>query len=391
MNELVCTLTRLSAYGVNELVQARRTFNPDEISDLAHSIAQYGLIEPIGIVDYSSERRFDLLVSELNKVWSVKKDPASYKPIRIGRKKVWRVLIFGACRVRAMIWLSQNVCQKCAQSDDNDRIQHGCIHRHFSDCCMDAKLYNNLTPQQFLDLQFNENSYHPILPGELAEGVSAYYRYLLLSKSDVTIAQAARRLGRNESTVRNALLFATLPQYIRTNAQNSGRYGIALAIAGYRDFAEKKDTHVSSRELCDMFTYFQTRGMTLSQIREYIKDKQNSIQQLNLLSIMEEVQVQSGMQLKRDLSRKATEFLYKGLAFWSNILTLCRTQRLCKQHTPLSEETLLRLLNIHAQVLQRVLRHLARIKPSQVERAQFADGVFQKTVEVTQRLLEYPD
>jgi len=131
--------------------------------------------------------------------------------------------------------------------------------------------------------------------------------------------------------------------------------------------------------------------MTLSQVREYIKNKQDSIQQLDLLSIMEEVQIQSGEQLKRDLSRRATEFLYKGLAFWSNILTLCRTQRLCKKYTPLSEETLLRLLNIHAQVLQRVLRHLARIKPNQVERATFTDGVFEKTIEVTQRLLDYPD
>jgi len=390
MDELRYTLTRLSPE-VIQLVQARRTFNPVEITDLAHSIAQYGLIEPIGVVDYSSERQFKLLVAELNKVWSVKKDPASYKPITIGRKKVWRVLFFGACRVRAMIWLSQNVCPVCAENDDKDHAQQGCIHRHFPDGCMDAKLYTNLTPQQFLDLQFNENTYHPILPGELAEGVSAYYRYLLLTNSDVSIAQAARRLGRNESTVRNALLFATLPQYIRTNAQNSGKYGVALAIAGYRDYSEKKDSHISSRELCDMFTHFQTRGMTLSQVREYIKDKQDSIQQLDLLSIMEEVQIQSGEQLKRDLSRRATEFLYKGLAFWSNILTLCRTQRLCKKYTPLSEETLLRLLNIHAQVLQRVLRHLARIKPNQVERATFTDGVFEKTIEVTQRLLDYPD
>lgn len=381
-------LIRLDPRSLITLIQARKTF--EGISRLADNIARNGLIEPIGVVEYTDINLFQELVKELNLVWTSRMHVSSYNPLIIDKKMIWRVLNFGERRVKAMLQLYQLGCSACYDlygKEDPGK----CYYRHSPDGCFTTKLYRDLTPDRFLDLQFGENIYDPMPPGELAEGIAAYHTYRLSINKTVTMAQSARELGRDASTIRNSLMFATLPRAIRDSARNVGHYGIALEIARYSEAAEKNGKRLLSRELCDIYNHFLIHKFTLNMAKKYIDEKIGSFNQLELLDIMNQARDQQEIQLKRDLSRKATEFLYQAIKFWSNILTLCRYNKICKKYTPLTEETLLRLLYLLAKVLERVGRRLKNIKPSMVKRAELADKIFIKFQKDIEELLQIQD
>lgn len=154
------------------------------------------------------------------------------------------VLIAGERRYRALNQLTEHACSVCSK----EYGKQGCFSRHFPQG-LEARVCDNIPPMEAVYRQASENTHNSLRPEEEAPYFDRMFRVARMRDAHMSLAEFARRVGKGEDKVRDALRFCSLPEAVQEMVvKRAIPYGMAVEIArlaeekvsqGYIDYYTK--------------------------------------------------------------------------------------------------------------------------------------------------------
>lgn len=210
--------------------QMRKTYDKDLISILADTIEEVGLIHPIILQEAQIDGKTKYLVVAGHRRLKAFRELAKRKIKQViadyivARKKGKNKL----SQISIMKWIRKNYLRLKEEAYKSTRIP--------------ARVFKALTEQQFLAIQASENSYVPVPPEESAIMYESFYRRLVACYGTYSLEKFSKLVGRDTSTLRNALRFAKLDVETRKwVADGVLRYSCAAEIAKISSVAKQKE------------------------------------------------------------------------------------------------------------------------------------------------------
>lgn len=228
----------IALHAIVVLNQPRKTFTG--IPELADSIALQGLIHAPSVALLGTDD-FRQYLQITDRLWGTSTDWRQFRPMdRNGDDPMYAVLLAGERRLRACRHLWDQGCSHCHDAG-HDTADGRCFHRHFGGPHLDVTLYEGIGAITALNLQYSENTHHPVPIHEEAEAYFLFFRLLREVTPSLTLAAFARQVGRHADWIRRALAFCdALPEI--QDAVRSGHvsYSVALelhrlSVAGFKD------------------------------------------------------------------------------------------------------------------------------------------------------------
>ncbi len=217
---------------VNVLPQVRKTFDPEEIRLLAEDIAKSGIIQP-SIIALFDEVYMEKYIHLNDSVARVKTDISKLTSFKYRNRRFYLVVLGGERRYRAHKYLWDKGCESCREKYGSKMTSGKCFIYHFGGHHMEARLCENISAEVAKEYQFKENNYISPPSHELAYHYVEYFKTISLIYRErgekLTIRDFAKKVGRSESTIRNAISFVELPDYIQQAVAGKHiSYSIAL-------------------------------------------------------------------------------------------------------------------------------------------------------------------
>jgi len=210
---------------INRLPQPRKTFK--DIESLAENIGEIGLLTPLFVACFNKKECKDHLKisnSRYKKETKIKelksfKDPTG--------EDFYYILISGERRHRAIELLEKN--------------GHP-LEKIFPGKKVGCQIYRHLNWEDFCAIQASENIHKQLEPNEEAEFYADYLLYLREVHGQYHLNYFAKRVGRDEKTIRNAVRFFLLPSKIKEMVGNQDvRYGVACQIGRLNERGDVKE------------------------------------------------------------------------------------------------------------------------------------------------------
>jgi len=377
---------RLPLTAINVLPQPRKTF--ENLRELGLDIAQKGILNPLIVAALKlSDARIYLEV--INKLWRTNFRIENLTSTTDNNQETYFILIAGERRFRSCRILWQEGCLAC-------REEHGaeepgvCVQRHFRSETIETRVCRDIAPLSALFLQLSENTHMSVPAYEEAEAYYLLYRLIHESRNRFSIASFARQVGRNPRTIKNALRFCELPDFIRDEVKKGNlTYGLAVEIA------RLKETGAENQEL----EWWTLRAMTDGQrmrvadfhrmIAQHLEDKNSP--QMTLSDIFEEkdrktLQI---LHIRRTVEREMIAAIWGWIHYFQRLNALLREGLIGKPESPFSARSPLRITRALAKEFESAIIHLNGIMPEEI-RAQ-ANPITQELVEQLDRLLSSED
>lgn len=244
MNEMV-----LPSSAVAELPQVRSHYDADDLADLATSIPcqrtddgrlQFELINPPTVARFTTTDTLAEYLDAYKSYYGGDDMPDAGELPRFNG--AWHVRINGHRRARAITALC---VQYQVEPDDAYVISK----------VLDAPSFEQARRNQFL-----ENTYAKLTPDEAAAAIEREYDYRRRLHPDLQRGQAVRDtaefLGYGESKVRDALLYTTVSDTVRSFVGKGLTYTNVVSLARLRDAYYKKTQNADAAEQ-DVETYFR--------------------------------------------------------------------------------------------------------------------------------------
>jgi hypothetical protein len=196
---------------INLLPQPRKTF--EHITELSEDIALKGILN-LPIVARFTEVECIQYLAIVNDLW--KREFTLNDLVSVTEKDtiIYYVLVAGERRFRSCRRLWNEGCEMCVTMYGNE-LPGSCFRRHFEEGLLEVRLCLGATALQMLYIQLSENT-HMSVPSH--EEAFAYHQLFSLLRSEdpaFTLAEFARRVGRDSSTVQRALRYCELPRSVQ--------------------------------------------------------------------------------------------------------------------------------------------------------------------------------
>ncbi|MCR4312166.1 MAG: hypothetical protein NUV56_02680 [Candidatus Uhrbacteria bacterium] len=209
---------------ISPLSQWRKVF--PNIPALAENIALQGLINPL-VVAVFTRAECERYIQAVNLLWGTSHAIEELPVSMLDGQPRYHVLIAGERRLRACRRLWDFGCDACRKrlGDEDPGM---CFHRHLPDGIkVDERI--GMTPFAALSLQYAENNYEPPNYDEQATGYKLYFELLRVLTPALTVAEFARVVGRNPTTIGRMLRYCELPESVRVLVRD-GEMHFSLAL-----------------------------------------------------------------------------------------------------------------------------------------------------------------
>ena len=325
--------------GVNVLPQGRKTF--EDIEELAENISNYGLMN-LPIVATLDEEHAIQYLNVINTLWGTefKIEELTSLPDADGSPS-YTVLIAGERRYRA-----------CKELRDAGRFEEV-----FGRDELEVSYRNNIPPMEAIFRQASENTYMSVPPHEEAVYYSEMYRIIKMADPNYSLAQFARKVGRNERKVREALRFCMLPQQIQDYVKDGFiPYGTACEIArlAQADAGEEDIEFFANKAL--------TGRMRVDEFRNVINGYFNS-RKGTMFEIFQDTQTEETRRasFRKVVKREYVMGLWSFIHYFRHVMHLFETGKLGEELAPFSDGSPRRLFG-ELLVLQRdLLPHFEKV------------------------------
>ena len=214
--------TRLPLNIINILPQPRKTFL--EIDVLGDDVAAKNLHELLRVARFDKEH-CQAYLNEINVIWKTYFRIEDMISVQENGKLVFYILLDGERRYQSCIYLRDIGCSFCREQFGPG----GCYERHFGDLKVDARVEDNISPDEAIDIQASANIHHRVPPYEEAHFYDYLYRIRRKRNPKYTIAEHARRMGRKPDAIRLAMRFCDLPEKIQEYIETGRvKWGIGI-------------------------------------------------------------------------------------------------------------------------------------------------------------------
>ncbi len=219
----------IDLHSIITLNQPRKTF--DGIPELAESIALQGLIHAptVGLL---TREEFKQYVAITDRLWNTMTDWRDFRPTTTDAKPMYPVLIAGERRLRACRHLWEVGCSACNGSG-HPTTNGRCFRRHFEGTRLDVTIHRGISAVAALNLQYSENTHHPVPVHQEAEAYYLFFRLLRDVMPTLTVAAFARQVGRSADWVHRALAFCDASREIQ-DAVRAGHIAYSVALELHR-------------------------------------------------------------------------------------------------------------------------------------------------------------
>jgi hypothetical protein len=340
---------------VNVLPQGRKTF--EDIEELAENIADYGLMN-LPIVATLDTAHATQYLDVINTLWGTafNIDDLRSLPDEEGNP-TYTVLIAGERRYRA-----------CKELRDEGRFEDV-----FGREELEVSYRNNIPPMEAIFRQASENTYMSVPPHEEAVYYNEMYRIIKMADPNYSLAQFARKVGRNERKVREALRFCMLPDQIQDYVKDGFiPYGAACEIArlaqadaGAEDIEFYANKALTGRLRVDEFRnvingYFESRKGTMFDIFQDAQTEENR-----------------KASFRKVVKREYVMGLWSFIHYFRHVLQLFETGRLGDELSPFSDGSPRRLFGELLTLQRGLLPHFEKV---------MTKGEFKKASETIEEL-----
>lgn len=198
-------------FPLNTLRQVRMHIEQADLAELAESIRMRGQLEP-GLVTALTPKEADAYLVDVNELWGADYALKDMQACTLDGAHYYCFVVFGHRRLRA--------CQVAERLQKTDPVEGAQFDNRFR--CV---LHFGLQLQEAILMQLNENTYQkPPLQDEL-RGIWRTWRLMTRQNHRLTKASFARTIGVSADKVRQALLFAELPESIQQFADPGNQAG----------------------------------------------------------------------------------------------------------------------------------------------------------------------
>ncbi len=214
---------------ISVLSQWRKSFR--DIPSLANSIAQRQLINPL-IIAVFTRAECERYIEAVNILWETTHHIDQLAATMLYGQQRYCVLIAGERRLHAFFHLWNVGCDACRETY-GDEPAGTCFHRHAPNG-IEVSFRRGLNPHRAFTLQYEENSYQAPDYDEQATGYKLYYELLRVAEPEMSLAQFAKTVNRNPSTLGRMLKYCDLSPNVRNLVRDGSMdYSVALLFAQY--------------------------------------------------------------------------------------------------------------------------------------------------------------
>ncbi len=320
----------LNPQSINVLPQMRRTF--EKIDELADSIFRNGLIHPVTVAELSLDetRKYVEIINTVHESHVVVED-------LVCSDGLYLILVSGERRMRAY------------------RLLHTRAISGFD--FIRSTVCPRMNLEDLIDLQGSENTNDPVKPEEEAIFYHRYYRFLHETKSGITVAEFARKVGRSSQVVTTALRFAKLPQYIQDCVFNRTlQYGIACELARLQAAGIEgellKDWFIRSALHTQNVEAFRTT------VKKYLTDLHSGQTSLVDMFVTESESEMRREQRRRSIEKNTSDMFYASNAYFLRLLYLFDQNLIGLEDSPFSMSGPLGVFEKQIELLKKLLPHL---------------------------------
>lgn len=362
---------------VNVLPQGRKTFDEGELHNLSDSIAEEGLIQPPLIIRFDPEAANKYLFV-INGLWGTKIKLTDLKPTSTHSsdtpansaegdvsqdKTVYYILVAGERRYRSMKILQTVGCSECQETYGPGN----CYNRHFAEHpdMLEARVGENVAPIQAIYRQASENIHNSLPPHEEADYYNHIFTLVRIARPDYPLTKFAKKVGRSESKVRDALRYTNLPPEIKTAVEEGNlAYGMAVEIAR---MAEQK---VGEEDI----GFYTKRAMAgnlrvddfKKTIAEYLRNRSSG--QVSLLDLFsaEQIEALGKLKIKKVVEKEIVKAIWSWIYYFSKVNSLFESGKLGEQDSPFSSGSPIKIFRRLLAEQERLLPHLQTVTSHRV-------------------------
>ena len=366
--------TLLPLNAINVLAQPRKTFL--EIDVLGDDVAKKNLHELLRIARFDFEhcKRY---ISEVNEIWKTGFMMEEMVPVQENGSLVFYVLLDGERRYRSCIYLRDKGCTSCREEFGPG----GCYERHFGDLRVEARVEDNISPDEAIDIQASANIHHRVPLHEEAHFYDYLYKVRKRRDPKYTVTEHAKRMGRKSEAIRLAMRFCDLPEKIQDYVEDGQvRWGIGIE-ATRLQFQGKLD----EEELERWMIRAVTENLKVPEFRERVNRFLFNLkyEQMSMFSMAED-RYMARSAIKMVVERHTLLAIHGFIFYLNKVLDLFIKGKLGKEDSPFSHRSSIKVFRRLIDVEAKALPYLWQLLPKKErERDQL---VIKKTAEVLSRL-----
>ncbi len=350
---------------VNVLPQGRKTFDPEELHNLSDSIAEEGLIQPPLIIQFDPEAAEKYLIV-INAIHNSRIKLADLKPFQSREdfeQQVYYILVAGERRYRSMKMLREDGCSECQEIYGKGE----CYSRHFSDHpdMLEARVGINVAPIQAIYRQASENIHNSLPPHEEADYYNHIFRLVRIAKPEYPLTKFAKKVGRSESKIRDALRYTGLPPEIKDGVEKGQiPYGMAVEIARLAELKVGEDD-------IDFYTKRALGGnLKVEDFKKLIADflRNRSSGQASLLDLFsaEQMQALERLKIKKVVEKEIVKAIWSWIYYFSKVNSLFEDGKLGLEDSPFSAGSPIKILRRLLAEQERLMPHLQAVASKKV-------------------------
>jgi hypothetical protein len=356
---------RIPLQAINVLAQPRKTF--DDITELSEGIAAEGLINPLTVARFDESKCREYL-DVLNAVRKTDHCISGLHALRENGRERYYMLLGGERRIRSLYSIWGKGCAVC-RKEYGTEMPGKCYKRHFKDNKIDIRYQPKATPLAAIFAQSMENTHKRVPIHEEAEEYNNFFRFLRLIEPKFPLAAFARRVGRSEDAVRNALRFCDLPENIQSIVKrNNGKF-YGLAVEASRLFINGIDPEVAQFWFLRAIVEDKRQDDFRKSVSAYLSDINSG--QISLFEIFEQFQ-------EKDILRNRIKKIAAGnfitatnywIAYCKRILELFESGDLGLDESPFSQLGPIKAYAKFLDFLDQLSPHLKKVAKRKFESA----------------------
>ncbi|MBI4120837.1 MAG: hypothetical protein HY457_01090 [Parcubacteria group bacterium] len=324
---------------INVLPQPRKTFPDEEVEVLMWNIVQSGLLNPIIVAELQGRENCERYIAVINKLWGANFAIADLHSTIRDRKRVWRILIAGERRMRAIRMA---------------RRRH--VYREET---VKISIAKNIDPFPALLLQWQENNHERVPVHEDARATALLFG--LIREADPKLSQSAfaKHIGRSAEMVSHSVRFVGLPPDIQVLVEEGKiSYGVALELARLGTFG------VAPQDLLSWARKAIIERVSVEkfnkQVSAYIEHQKSG--QQSLMDIFQDEMARGERIRERELvASNMSRVLWDEIKYWQTILQLYEKGMLPNEDSPFLAKGPLRLILALVDTLEKLNEHLKKL------------------------------
>lgn len=346
---------KISLLDINILVQPRRTF--EDIELLADDMADKGqLCDPI-VAEFKPANAQEYL-EVVNEIWNTNYQINDLSPTRKKNGNlVYYILLAGERRCRGLRHVWYIGCSVCLAKYGQETAGK-CFKRHFgkhNQNKISVKLCVDLDSLDAQEIQLSENTHMPVPPHQEAEAYNRVYRLEKKRNPEITLADFARKVGRSDSTMRNAMRYCELPPRISKLVEQ----GFIVYSAALEIWRLRRDAKIQDEEELEIWA-LQACGKKIIDFRKMVDERiriSQSGQQSFLMDAFSESQelVDKQIRKRKVIASELIRVLCFAEEYLTKIAYFYEAGILGVAESPFSERSVLRHLHKQVDLLERLL------------------------------------